>query len=85
MAHDVAKRTAQLAVSLMVAAASMAVAQQQPAPGSAATAPNVGQMAPDFTLPGASRYGLLKEAVKLSDLRGQTVVVAFFPAARTKG
>ena len=84
MAHDARRRTAQLAVSLLVAGASMAVAQQ-PAPGSAATAPDVGQMAPDFTLPGATRYGLLKEAVKLSDLRGQTVVVAFFPKARTKG
>lgn len=84
MAHDVGRRTAQLAVSLLVAGASMAIAQQ-PVPGSAATAPDVGQMAPDFTLPGATRYGLLKEAVKLSDLRGQTVVVAFFPKARTKG
>jgi peroxiredoxin Q/BCP len=42
-------------------------------------------MAPDFTLPGATRYGLLSKAVKLSDFRGQTVVLAFFPKARTKG
>jgi len=53
--------------------------------GTAATAPEVGQMAPDFTLPGATRYGLLKAPVKLSELRGQTVVIAFFPKARTKG
>ena len=58
---------------------------QQPAPGSAATAPDVGQAAPDFSLPGATRYGLLKNPVKLSDYRGQTVVIAFFPKARTKG
>ena len=58
---------------------------QQPAPGSAATAPDVGQNAPDFTLPGATRYGLLNNPVKLSDYRGQTVVIAFFPKARTKG
>jgi len=47
--------------------------------------PNVGDMAPDFTLPGATRYGLLKNPVKLSDFRGQTVVLAFFPGARTPG
>jgi thioredoxin-dependent peroxiredoxin len=58
---------------------------QQPAPGSAATAPDVGQNAPDFTLPGATRYGVLKNPIKLSDYRGQTVVIAFFPKARTKG
>jgi peroxiredoxin Q/BCP len=79
-----AKRTAQLAALLLVAGVSTGFAQQ-PAPGSAATAPDVGQMAPDFSLPGATRFGLLKEPAKLSDFRGQTVVVAFFPKARTKG
>jgi peroxiredoxin len=42
-------------------------------------------MAPDFTLPGATRYGLLKSPIRLSDYRGQTVVLAFFFQARTKG
>lgn len=42
-------------------------------------------MAPDFTLPAATRYGLLRDAVRLSDYRGQTVVLAFFFKARTKG
>jgi thioredoxin-dependent peroxiredoxin len=79
-------RTAQLVATLAVATSSALVAQEaQPAPGSAAFAPTVGQMAPDFTLPGATRYGLLKNPVHLSDLRGQTVVVAFFPKARTRG
>lgn len=59
--------------------------QPAPAPGSAATAPVVGQAAPDFSLPGATRFGLLRDPVKLSDYRGQTVVLAFFPKARTKG
>lgn len=75
---------AHLAVAMLVATASVAVAQA-PAPGSAATAPNVGQMAPDFALPGATRFGLLKAPVRLSEFRGQTVVLAFFPKARTKG
>jgi len=77
-------RTAGLAAALVAATAAVAVAQQ-PAPGSAAFAPEVGAMAPDFTLPGATRYGLLQKPVKLSELRGQTVVLAFFPKARTKG
>jgi peroxiredoxin len=38
----------------------------------------VGQTAPDFTL-----YNQNKEEVKLSDLRGQTVVLLFFPLAFT--
>lgn len=45
----------------------------------------VGDLAPDFTLPGATRYGLLQNPVKLSDYRGSTVVLAFFYQARTKG
>jgi hypothetical protein len=56
-----------------------------PAPAAASTAPAVGTMAPDFALPGATRYGLLKDPVRLSDLRGQTVVLAFFVQARTRG
>lgn len=47
--------------------------------------PVIGDIAPDFTLPGATRYGLLKNPVKLSDYRGSTVVLAFFYQARTKG
>jgi hypothetical protein len=63
----------------MVASASLAQAQADTA------GPGVGAEAPDFTLPGATRYGLLKAPVRLSDYRGQTVVLAFFYQARTKG
>lgn len=45
----------------------------------------VGVLAPDFELPGATRYGLLAEPVRLSDFKGKTVVLAFFFRARTKG
>ena len=66
------------------------LAAQQPAaapatPAAEWKAPAVGTMAPDFSLPGATRYGLLKEPVKLSEYRGRTVVLAFFFKARTKG
>jgi len=79
-------------VSLPLAALALgavAASAQQPAapaqPGGAAFAPTVGQSAPDFSLPGATRFGLLKEPVRLADFRGQIVVLAFFPKARTKG
>ena len=84
MSNFRSSRRLQLAIGLLLAAPAVAVAQQ-PAPGSATTAPDTGQMAPDFTLPGATRFGLLKDPIKLSNFRGQTVVVAFFPKARTKG
>jgi peroxiredoxin Q/BCP len=45
----------------------------------------VGEMAPDFSLPGATRYGVLQDPVRLSDLRGEVVVLAFFFRARTRG
>jgi len=68
-----------------VLAATPALAQQ-PTPA-AAPAPviTVGSIAPDFELRGATRYGLLASPVRLSDFRGQTVVIAFFYKARTKG
>lgn len=47
--------------------------------------PKVGDVAPDFTLAGATKSGLTEKPIHLSDLKGQTVVLAFFPKARTKG
>jgi len=51
----------------------------------AQTGPAVGEMAPDFSVPGVTRFGLLRDPVTLSSLRGNTVVLAFFFKARTKG
>ncbi len=45
----------------------------------------VGQPAPDFALTGATRYGILRAPVRLSDFHGKTVVLAFFFKARTRG
>jgi thioredoxin-dependent peroxiredoxin len=50
-----------------------------------AQAPAVGDLAPDFTLKGSTKDGLLPKPIHLADFRGQTVVIAFFPKARTKG
>jgi hypothetical protein len=45
----------------------------------------VGEMAPDFELPGTTRYGVLSSPVRLSDYQGETVVLAFFFRVRTPG
>ena len=54
-------------------------AQQSPPPL------QIGATAPDFSLRGATRYGVLAKPVRLSDFKGKTVVLAFFFKARTSG
>jgi len=73
-----------LVVAAMLMVAASAVRAQQPA-APAEPVPEVGSLAPDFALPGATRYGVLRDPVHLSDFRGKTVVLAFFYKARTKG
>jgi len=67
--------------TIALACAASPIRAQQPATPDLA----VGSVAPDFTLPGATRYGVLKAPVHLSDFKGKTVVLAFFYKARTKG
>ena len=45
----------------------------------------VGTVAPDFSLTGATRDSVMKGPVRLSDFKGQTVVLAFFYKARSSG
>ena len=66
--------TAGLAAALVGAAPA-----QQPPPL------EVGAVAPDFAMSGATRYGVLRNAVRLSDFKGKIVVLAFFFKARTRG
>ncbi|NIP80205.1 MAG: redoxin domain-containing protein [Gemmatimonadetes bacterium] len=68
-----------IAVTLTVLCAPVPATAQTPAPL------EVGAVAPDFTLPGATRHGVLAEPVSLGDYEGETVVLAFFFRARTKG
>ncbi len=72
-----------LAGAALLAAAPAARAQNPAAPTLAVL--DTGVAAPDFSLTGATRFGLLKEPVRLSDFRGKTVVLAFFFKARTRG
>ncbi len=66
-----------LAVSLLAAPAVLTAQGAKPL--------EIGAKAPDFSMKGATRYGVLAKPVHLSDFKGKTVVLAFFYKARTKG
>jgi cytochrome oxidase Cu insertion factor (SCO1/SenC/PrrC family) len=67
---------------ILAAVPALLTAQQSPA---AAKPLEIGAVAPDFTMKGATRYGVLANPVRLSDFKGKTVVLAFFYKARTSG
>ena len=71
-------------VSILLLAGAVAIVQPANAQEESGLL-SVGESAPEFTLPGATRYGVLQEQVSLSDYRGETVVLAFFFRARTRG
>jgi AhpC/TSA family len=73
---------APLVMPLVAALAALPANAQEPKPPEAL---EVGATAPDFALPGATRFGVLKNPIHLSDFKGKTVVLAFFYKARTKG
>ena len=62
----------------------LALAAQQLATPAAAM-PKVGDVAPDFSLAAGTMSGVSAKPVKLSDLRGKTVVIAFYPRQRSSG
>lgn len=66
-------------LGVLLASLGGTLAAQQPKPLA------VGDAAPDFELPQATAQGVAERPVRLSDLRDQTVVIAFFYKARTKG
>ena len=76
-----------LAGMTLALTATVAAAQQPTTPAPAQTAPplEVGAMAPDFALPGATRFGTLDQDIRLSDFKGKAVVLAFYFRSRTRG
>ena len=78
------RRAIALSAVALISAAT-ANAQQPAAAAPKKPAPTLGAVAPDFTLPGATRYGVLAKPASLSDYKGKTVVLAFFFRARTRG
>ena len=77
-------------LAILGAVAPPAARAQTPAPPAPPAPPSpppleVGAVAPEFALPGATRFGVLQNPVRLSDFQGKTVVLAFFFKARTRG
>jgi hypothetical protein len=81
--HGTVKLALGATAAAALAAAPLSAQQQTPPPGPPPL--EVGAVAPDFELPGATRYGVLQAPIKLSDFQGKTVVLAFFFRARTRG
>jgi hypothetical protein len=72
------------ALALLTGAAAPAARAQAPAVPQNPPL-EVGAVAPDFALPGGTRFGLLRNPLRLGDYRGKTVVLAFFFRSRTRG
>jgi len=79
---NVIRVTSALAVAGVCQAQTAAATAAAPQPD---LGPKVGDVAPDFTLPASTKDGKLAKLIHLSDLKGQVVVLAFFPKARTSG
>lgn len=56
-----------------------------PAPAPTQVIPAAGELAPDFTIQWADRKGVKPEPLTLSKLKGQVVVLAFYPADFSRG
>jgi len=79
---SIRSRAARFVAVLAVAAIAPSIAGAQAA---APTALKVGEMAPDFTVKVVTAAGVVAKPFKLSEHKGETVVLAFFPKARTSG
>ena len=82
---SIRSRAARFVVVLAVAAIASSSVGAQVAPAAALTPLKVGEMAPDFTVTVVTAAGVAAKPFKLSEHKGETVVLAFFPKARTKG
>ncbi len=77
-----------LAIAGAALVSASAARAQNPPPPPAPPAPpalDTGVVAPDFSLAGATRFGVLRNPVRLASFRGKTVVLSFFVRARTRG
>jgi thioredoxin-dependent peroxiredoxin len=78
---QITRTLAAAAVAALLVTSGTARAQ---APAAAPAGPEVGQLAPDFTINVIGKDGAAKP-MTLASLKGQTVVLAFFPRVRTSG
>jgi peroxiredoxin Q/BCP len=79
------RRYSSLGLALLFGAGLSGAARAQETPAPVPPALRVGDTAPDFSLPVSTREGQGNAPARLRDFRGQTVVLAFFPKARTGG
>lgn len=79
---SIRSRAARFVAVLAVAAIAPSIAGAQAAPS---TLLKVGDMAPDFSVTVVTAAGVVAKPFKLSEHKGETVVLAFFPKARTSG
>ena len=79
---SIRSRAARFVAVLAVAAIAPSITGAQAA---APTPLKVGEMAPDFTVTVVTQAGVAAKPFKLSEHKGETVVLAFFPKARTSG
>ncbi|WP_396221459.1 peroxiredoxin family protein [Gemmatimonas sp.] len=82
---SIRSRAARFVAVLAVAAIAPSITGAQAAPAAAPTPLKVGEMAPDFTVTVVTQAGVAAKPFKLSEHKGETVVLAFFPKARTSG
>jgi peroxiredoxin Q/BCP len=82
---SIRSRAARFVAVLAVAAIAPSIVGAQAAPAAALTPLKVGEMAPDFTVTVVTAAGVAAKPFKLSEHKGETVVLAFFPKARTSG
>lgn len=80
---QLSRRVGQLLVLGLFFTAANAAAQGTPAAAPVPLA--VGDVAPDFTLVTVTADGRTAKPFRLSEHRGETIVLAFFPRARTAG
>jgi len=81
MMHRFADRT----VLTLAGAVSLLVVSGCAGTSKRPSAPTVGAVAPDFTVRPVTKDGAMPAPITLSALKGKTVVIAFFPKARTPG
>lgn len=79
------RRLASLSLAALVLTIPARAHAQASAAVPAVAAPEVGQMAPDFTAAWTDASGERATPVSLRDLRGKVVVIAFYPKDRTSG
>lgn len=82
---SIRSRAARFVAVLAVAAIAPAMVGAQAAPSAAPMPLKVGDRAPDFTVTVVTSAGVAAKPFKLSEHKGETVVLAFFPKARTSG